>query len=97
MNASSTPLKIEVFFSLREDGGLRAWSTSVPELMLSNANADQVMADVPLALEVILSAKHGRPIKVAPGGDCNSVMDEIRAQADQLSRAAAHEFTAIAA
>ena len=90
-------MKIEVFFSLREDGGLRAWSTSVPELMLSHTNADQVMADVPRALEIILSAKHGRPIKVVPGGDSINVIDEIRAQADQVSRAAAHEFTAIAA
>jgi hypothetical protein len=65
--------------------------------VLSNGDADQVMADVSRALDIILSTQHGRPIKVAAADDGVSMKAEIRAQADQLSRAAVREFTAIAA
>ncbi len=90
-------LKIEVFFDFRDDGGLRAWSPDVPELVLSHSDPRKVIDDVPAALEMILSAKFDCAIRIDVDGDTTSVIDEIRAHGRDLSKAAAHEFTAIAA
>jgi hypothetical protein len=97
MTSSGQSLKIEVFFDFRDDGGLRAWSPNVPDLVLSHADPRKVIDDVPLALEVILSAKYSHAITIRPDGDSASVIEEIRAHGADPGRAAAHEFTAIAA
>ena len=89
---------VEVFFDLREDGGLRAWSPSVPELVLSHADPAQVLADVPRVLETILSDRYGGQVRVESGGDPLTIIDEIRAASIGDGHAASsHEFTARAA
>lgn len=60
------PLKIEVKFDLRDDGGLRAWCDAVPGFVLSHSDPELVIADVPEVLGTILSAMMGRPILVTP-------------------------------
>lgn len=89
-------LRVTVFFSVREDGGLRAWSNDVPELVLSHADPRRVLADVPVALGQILSGRHGRVVRVDPDGS-DAVMAEILATAADAARAASHDFMAIAA
>ncbi|MFT4251392.1 MAG: hypothetical protein QM608_02790 [Caulobacter sp.] len=49
--------KVTVRFQRRPDGGLRAWSDDVPELVLSNRDPEKVMADIVPAIEAILSAR----------------------------------------
>jgi hypothetical protein len=49
--------KVTVRLQPRPDGGLRAWSDDVPELVLSHRDPEQVMADLVPALEAILSAR----------------------------------------
>jgi len=61
---SSIIFKVEVRIEVREDGGLRAWSEQVPELVLSHADAEGVVADIPHALEVILSERLGKTVRV---------------------------------
>ena len=96
MNRQSTQT-VEVFFDLRDDGGLRAWSPAVPELVLSHSDPAQVLADVPKALETILSARMGAIVRVTTEVDHAQVLDEIRADSGTHDRATAHQFTAVAA
>ena len=63
MNAS-TSYKVRVCIEDREDGGLRVWSEDLPELVLSHADADKVIADIPRAMEVILSKRLGATVRV---------------------------------
>ena len=63
MNAS-TSYRVQVSIQAREDGGLRVWSDDLPELVLSHADAAQVIADIPRAMEAILSARLGAPVQV---------------------------------
>ena len=63
MNAG-TSYKVGVCIEPRDDGGLRVWSEDLPELVLSHADADKVIADIPRALEVILSARLGLVVRV---------------------------------
>ena len=63
MNAG-TSYKVGVCIEPRDDGGLRVWSEDLPELVLSHADADKVIADLPRALEVILSARLGLVVRV---------------------------------
>lgn len=57
--------KVLVTLEPREDGGLRVWSEDVPELVLSHANAEAVIADLPNALAVILSERLGGDVQVS--------------------------------
>ena len=63
MNAN-TSYKIRVSIEPREDGGVRVWSEDLPELVLSHADAESVIADIPRAMEVILSERFGAPVHV---------------------------------
>ena len=63
MNAG-TSYKVGVCIEPRDDGGLRVWSEDLPELVLSHADADKVITDLPRALEVILSARLGLVVRV---------------------------------
>ena len=63
MNAG-TSYKVGVCIEPRDDGGLRVWSEDLPELVLSHSDADKVIADLPRALEVILSARLGLVVRV---------------------------------
>ncbi len=63
MNAS-TIYKIRVSIEPREDDGLRVWSEDLPELVLSHSDAALVIADIPRAMEVILSVRFGAPVRV---------------------------------
>jgi hypothetical protein len=60
----STSYKIRVCIEPREDGGLRVWSDDLPELVLSHADAEKVIADIPRALEAILSERLGAAVQV---------------------------------
>ena len=42
--------KVRVQLEPREDGGLRAWSPDVPQLVLSALEHDLVFADIEIAL-----------------------------------------------
>ncbi len=59
-----SPVIVKVRFESRDDGGLRAYSDSVPGFVLSHRDADLVRADVEPALETILSAMYGMPMRV---------------------------------
>jgi hypothetical protein len=61
---ASTSYKIRVSIEPREDGGVRVWSEDLPELVLSHADAESVIADIPRAMEVILSERFGAPVRV---------------------------------
>jgi hypothetical protein len=62
----SKPLyKVRVQLEPREDGGLRAWSPDVPQLVLSSEDPALVFLDIPIALEVILSYRFEQPMRVA--------------------------------
>ncbi len=63
MNAS-TSYKVRVSLERRDDGGLRVWSEDLPELVLSHADADKVIADIPRAMEAILSTRLGAAVHV---------------------------------
>ncbi len=63
MNALAV-YKVNVRIEPRDDGGLRAWSEDLPELVLSHADANKVMEDIPKAMEVILSHRLGAPVRV---------------------------------
>ena len=59
-----SPFVIHVRFEDREDGGLRAFCDKVPNFLLSHNDPDKVLADVEPALEAILSAMCGMPMRV---------------------------------
>ena len=61
---ASTSYKVQVRIERREDGGLRVWSDDLPELVLSHADADKVIADIPRAMEAILSERLGAAVHV---------------------------------
>lgn len=63
MNTGSS-YKVRVRIESREDGGLRVWSEDLPELVLSHVDGARVIADIPRALEVILSERLGAPVRV---------------------------------
>ncbi len=63
MNAGAT-YKVQVCIERRDDGGLRVWSDDLPELVLSHADAEAVIADIPRAMEAILSERLGSPVHV---------------------------------
>ncbi len=56
--------RVEVSVEEREDGGLRAWSKQLPELVLSYSDARAVLADLPVALSQILRARFGVDVSV---------------------------------
>lgn len=60
----SESYRVQVSLERRDDGGLRVWSDDVPELVLSHADADAVLRDLPLALAEILSAKLGNRVSI---------------------------------
>ena len=62
--APSDPIYIEVKFSKRDDGGLRAVCDALPNFFLSHSDPDLVMADVGPALQVILGEMLGMPLRV---------------------------------
>jgi hypothetical protein len=97
--AARMTLTVEVLFDLREDGGLRAWSPSIPELVLSHADPAQVLADVPRVLETILSDRYGGQVRVNSERDPSAIIEEIRAASSVCKghAASSHEFTARAA
>lgn len=60
----SASYKVRVCMERREDGGLRVWSEDLPELVLSHPDAEKVIADIPRAMEAILSERLGGPVEV---------------------------------
>ncbi len=63
---SATPIyKVRVALEMRQDGGLRAWSDDLPELVLSHLDASAVLRDLPIALQTILSDRLGRTVEVS--------------------------------
>ena len=58
--------KVTVCFERREDGGLRAWSEDLPELVLSHSDPAQVLADVEAAMRVILEHRLGGAVEIEP-------------------------------
>lgn len=63
MSASGS-YKVRVTLEPREDGGLRVWSDDLPELVLSHADPEKVIADIARAMEVILSERLGAKVQV---------------------------------
>ena len=57
--------KITVMIEPRPEGGLRVWSDDVPELVLSHPDSQAVLADLPVALSVILSNRLGSPVELS--------------------------------
>ena len=55
--ASDALRPVRVQIQRRSDGGLRAWSADLPELVLSHADADKVLADIPQAVKAILASR----------------------------------------
>ena len=68
------PFNIEVKFEHREDGGLRAYSDSVPGFVVSHADPALVIAEVPPILEVILSGMFGSPVRVTATVDIEEAL-----------------------
>lgn len=60
------PMKIEVHFERREDGGLRAYSHQLPGFAISHRDPDVVMEDVKVVLEVMLGEALDCPVAVLP-------------------------------
>lgn len=77
MGSSRPQIKsyVSVIFERRGDGGLRAYSNDVPELVLSHSNVDALLSDVKPALEVILSAKHGCPVTALLDGNLRNSLE----------------------
>ena len=55
---------LKVKFEARDDGGLRAYCDDVPGFVLSHRDPKAVLSDVEPALETILSAMYGMPVRV---------------------------------
>lgn len=60
------PMKIEVTFQPRDDGGLRAFCESLPGFVMSHSNAALLLADVEPVLETMLSSVMGCRVVVTP-------------------------------
>jgi len=69
--------KVVVTFEPREDGGLRAYSEDVPGFVLSHSNAQAVIRDVGPALERILTAMWGVPVRAGKLTEIHETDDEI--------------------
>ncbi len=74
MAMNTRSYKLTVCFERRPDGGLRAWSDDVPGLVLSHADVDSLLADVPEALKVILSHQWQSEADVQPLGDIREAL-----------------------
>lgn len=68
-SAPREPFNIEVKFEHRDDGGLRAYSDSLPGFVISHEDPERVIAEVPPVLEVILSAMMQAKVRVTPTVD----------------------------
>ncbi|MGJ8527093.1 hypothetical protein [Maritalea sp.] len=51
-----SPIKIKVLLESRPDGGIRAYSDDVAGFVLSHKSGEDVLRDIPVALEGFLSA-----------------------------------------
>jgi hypothetical protein len=71
--APREPFLIEVKFSKRDDGGLRAECDALPGFFLSHSDPDLVIADVAPALGVILSEMLSVSVLVEPLRDLNEL------------------------
>lgn len=67
---------LHVVFEPREDGGLRARCSSVPNFLLSHSDPELVRKDVEPALEVILTGMFGIPMRVRRVPDLSEAMDQ---------------------
>jgi hypothetical protein len=85
--APPLPMKIEVQFEPRPDGGLRAYCPGVPGFVLSHADPEAVKNDVGPVLEVMLSAMMGVPVTVRPMVD---VADIVHRSGEAPSASFAH-------
>lgn len=59
-------IKVAVDFHPREDGGLRATSSDIPELVLSSPDVDSLLEDVAPAIEHIMKLNHNIEIEMKP-------------------------------
>ena len=66
---------IHVRFEERDDGGLQAYCDKVPNFFLSHSDSKKVHADVEPALETILSAMYGTPMRVTRLPELDEAMD----------------------
>jgi hypothetical protein len=66
---------LHVRFEDRDDGGLRAFCDKVPNFFLSHSDPDKVRADVEPALQAILSAMYGMPMRVTRLPEVDEAMD----------------------
>jgi hypothetical protein len=56
--------RVSVVFEKRPDGGLRVYSPDVPGFRLSHRDSSLVTSDIIPALEVIIGAMVGKPVRV---------------------------------
>ncbi|MDK8874395.1 hypothetical protein [Paracoccus sp. SSJ] len=83
---TGTEFKVSVIFEQREDGGLRVYSDDVPGLILSSANIDGLLDDVPAVLSACLSHTLGKQITVAPLLELKDILSaEADAEKDRAS------------
>jgi hypothetical protein len=94
---ASTSYKVRVSIEPREDGGLRVWSEDLPELVLSHADADKVIADIPRAMEAILSERLGAAVHVEELASLPQFGDTPASSDRQPRGPASREFAARAA
>ena len=79
MASRPTPLKIEVKFGRRADGGLEAWCDKIPAFFLSHSDPVRVVEDVEAALATILSAMYGVTMQVSRLSDLDEAEPEMPA------------------
>ena len=94
---ASTSYKVRVRIEPREDGGLRVWSEDLPELVLSHADGERVIADIPRAMEVILSDRLGAAVHVEELADLPALDADARRSDPMSPTRALREFAARAA
>ena len=68
-HAPDLPMNIVVTFEHRADGGLRAYSDSLPGFALSNRDPEVVKGSVAPVLEVMLGSILGRAVRVCQTTD----------------------------
>lgn len=83
--------RVSVIFEKRPDGGLRVSSPDVPGFRLSHSRADLVTADIIPALETIIGAMIGKPVRVTMAGKRLPLPSEALQQttADYVAKIAA--------
>ena len=86
--------KITVNFEGRADGGLRAWSEEIPGLVLSHANVDELLADVPVAIQTIISHMVNREILVSPLGDIRELLEDHGVVAPKVTVPRSRDYVA---